>query len=471
MIQPNADSWTGVIETISSKGFGVGTITLTHSGKTLRRPIFIPFTAPGDQIDATVTYRRGKYSFGEIKNIINPSLHRAVPLCPHFTVCGGCDLQHITYDEQLRQKAQQVAYIFKKNNIILTEENVRILGAKKHRHYRRRSKIALEFKNKKIVAGFRKYRSHDIVPITTCFIVDESIVQLIIILNAATTPIEEDCTFEILSVTGENKKLAILVPLDTLSDTTKKWVRLFFEELYATHRSLLGNLFFSERGESRTSGMVQEHLTYAASGMKFSFLPETFIQANIATNEILIATLLELLASCKAKNVLDLYAGIGNLSLPIAKLAAQVVAVEGYETSVLLGRINATQNNVHNIIFLHKSTEHYLNDHKRKASSSEKDDSKTTMQEKHEGQNTVPSEHMIPDTIILDPPRTGCTEQVISDLLLLRAKNIIYASCNPETLVRDIHLMNKTYKVEKIICIDMFPDTHHVETLVLLTTQ
>jgi 23S rRNA (uracil1939-C5)-methyltransferase len=450
------NAWTGRIESISQEGLGIGTITAFEDGKRLRRPIFIPFSVPGDEIEAKITEQKRKYSFGEILRVIDPSPQRVATSCPHYTVCGGCNLQHIAYDEQLRQKGLQVDFLLTRKGIVLPHP-VKVLPSKQRHNYRARAKIAIQFTGSRPNAGFRKFHAHDIVPVKTCMIVAEEIVQLITLLNKSETRLGGKGTFthEIIVVVGEHRKLGILVPLDAIPPESRKTMKDYFEDIYSRNRRLIGNLFFEEDRKTKTSGQVQEHITYKAAGCTYSFLPETFIQSNVATDETLIMTVRDFLLrgiDPKDKTVLDLYAGLGNITLPLAKLAHHVVAVEGHESSVLLGRINAYQNGIENVTNIHRSTEKYL----------------------HEYQKVPPGkkeEYPKSDLIVLDPPRTGCTPEVIQSLLSIGIPRMVYVSCNPVTLAADLAQLTKQYDVTDITGIDMFPDISHVETVVQLTKR
>jgi 23S rRNA (uracil1939-C5)-methyltransferase len=452
MHMPLQIAWKGKIESISQEGLGIGTIQNFSEGKLFKRPIFVPFTVPGDEVEVDINDQKRKYSFGDVRTILTPSVHRVIPQCPHFTVCGGCNLQHISYEEQVRQKASQIQFLLTRKGIKLPYD-VTVLPAKQRHNYRKRAKIAIQFTGSRVLAGFRKFHAHDIVPVKICYIVAPEIVQLITLLNKMETTIGSTGNFtqEIIVVVGDSKKLGILVALDNTEPHLRKHVRNFFEDIYGRNRKLMGNLFFEENRVTKTSGQVQEHITYKAAGLTFSFLPETFIQSNVATNEALIETSLKFLGDMKDNVVLDLYAGLGNISLPIAKRAKSVIAVEGHEASVLLGRINAYQNGIENTLFIHRSTEKYLYEYVKIT------------------RNGGTSEEYPPaQKIIIDPPRTGCTPDVIKELLHSNIPSILYISCNPVTLSTDLNLLGEKYIVKEILGVDMFPDISHVETVVLL---
>jgi len=222
-------------------------------------------------------------------------------------------------------------------------------------------------------------------------------------------------------------------------------VEEFFTNLYAQNRKLIGNLFFQKDGKTKTAGQVQEHITYSLLGNTFMFLPETFIQANILTNESLVKRTMELLfdgIEPKKEVVLDLYAGIGNFSLPIAQQVKKVVAVEGQEAAVLAGEANVLRNKIENVTYMHASTGKFL----KKYLVGDRD---ATM-------------------AVLDPPRVGCSDAVIERLLQAKIPRLVYVSCNPVSLANDLQRLQKIYEVKRVVGVDMFPDVSHVETIVLL---
>ncbi len=445
--------WTGRIESLAPDGTGIGTVEeRAADGQRLRRPIFIPYTAPDDRVEALIRERKGKYLFGELSRIIDPSAHRIAPTCPHYQVCGGCDWQHLSYDEQLRQKARIIAHRIAKAGVQLPSE-VTVLPSKERHRYRQRARIAVRFANGGCVAGFRKRRSREIVPVGTCVIVDQAITDLIIALNkSADAPSAlEGKEIEILAVVGEKGKLGILARIDGFSPQEHPEIRAWLERMYARDRKLIGNALIADGRSVRALGQVQEHFTYSADGITYGFSPEMFIQSNIATDELLIDRAMAMLINgrdAKAMTVIDLYAGIGNLSLPAARRCARVIAVEGNETSVHAANANALRNAFTNVTVLHRSIERYLKEHER-----------------WKGQDP---QYPIPDAVLLDPPRTGLSDPVRAALLTMLPERIIYVSCDPTTLARDLQELTVAYGLNGIVGIDMFPDTSDVETVCVL---
>jgi len=450
--EKEGEVWRGIIESLSQDGLGVGSAVVVVDAKEVRRPIFIPYTVPGDEVEVTIIEQRGKYLFGAAQQLLKASPDRVAPPCPHFGICGGCNLEHLAYEAQLREKATMTAFLLKRKGINLPYPLITLPSKERH-NYRWRSRIAVRMAGGKVIAGFRKACSHEIVPITTCFVVAKEIVDLIATLNAARYDGEEE-ELEITVTIGESRKLGLLIPLDDAKD--KKALKLFFDSLFGERRKLVANLFFEEGGRVKTAGQVQEHLTYPVAGFHFSFLPKNFIQANVSTNETLIGTVVDYVTKADGGTgaAIDLYAGIGNLSLPLAKHFQAVVSVEGEKRSSQLGAINAARNRLGNVIFLNKSVERYLHEYVR-----------------YNRKGRGGKEYLVADVILLDPPRTGCTEAVVEGLLRSGAPRIVYVSCNPTTLARDLAGLAKRYFVAEITCIDMFPDISHVETVVLLARK
>lgn len=456
---PSDVKWKGRIESLAPDGKGIGsTQERLADGKIVRRPIFIPLTVPGDLIEARITDRKGKYRFGETLRVIEPSPHRVTPPCPHFGICGGCDLLHIAYTEQLREKASAITHQLTKMSVH-PPHPVIVLPSRERHNYRHRSRIAMRFENNACIAGFRRRASREIIPISTCFIVVPQILAFIISLRESKVPQAlEGAEFEILAVIGDKGKLGLLLRFDDIDPKIRPAVREWIEGVYATGRTLIGNVFIEEGKTIRSLGQVQEHLTYEADGITFAFLPETFIQANISTNKLLVERAMAMLmrgSDGKEMKVIDLYAGIGNLTLPIAKRVSSVLGVEGYEASVLAARANAIRNRITNATFLHRSTERYLKEyvaHLQKKNPQKKEDP------------AFPKA----DAIIVDPPRTGLSAPTRVLLPRTNVKRIVYVSCDPVTLARDLKELSSHYALVDIVGVDMFADISHVELVCLL---
>ena len=233
-------------------------------------------------------------------------------------------------------------------------------------------------------------------------------------------------------------------------------IRTYFDRLYGRNRHLLGNLFFEEEhGEYHTEGQVQEHLSYRLGELRIAFSPEVFIQANTGTNSVLVERAIDMILATSDETVpnaiIDLYCGIGNFSLPLALHAKQVVGVEGNARAIDFARVNAVTNNIVNARFFSMSVEEYLHQHTARVRSGKYDD-----------------DHPAATHIIIDPPRTGCTPPVLQGMLASGVPNIIYVSCDPPTLAADLIVLSEKYVVKDIVGVDMFPDTGHLETIVLL---
>jgi 23S rRNA (uracil1939-C5)-methyltransferase len=448
--QDSLEIWQGQILSVSTDGMGVGTLEVTEKRKTFKRPIFVPFTTPEDIVRCTVDMQHGKYLHGTLKQIITPSRFRAIPTCPHFTQCGGCNMQHIEYNAQLESKSQQINFLLQRKEITLPCK-IQTLNSISRVNYRARSKIAISF-DEKITAGYRKYHAHDIIAITHCDIVKPQILEFIKLLNSSEPQANRKrfaCELEVHVAIGVEEKLGVYVDLDQVEDSFKHPIRDFFERIYAAHRTLIGNLSYKMDSELKVGGQVQEHLSYNVQGIKFAFSPDIFIQANIATNELLVQKVIDFIkkdnkdsAGTNESNIIDLYSGIGNFSLPIAKHAKHVTGVEGNERSVEFARFNALQNDIQNVTFVNLPIEQYLHTLYTHAKSS--------------------------SHVVIDPPRTGCTPDVLYALLGCQIKSIIYISCDPTTLANDLHVLQEGYYIDDIVAVDMFPNISHVETIVLL---
>ena len=361
--------------------------------------------------------------------LLAPSPERAIPRCPHYGVCGGCNLLHVSYETQLCEKAKQLTFLLERKSVKLPREIV-VLPSKQRHSYRWRSRIALSFLDGKVTAGFRKFHSNEVVAVHSCLIVAPEIVSFIQLLNRQKAVDLGALTVECSVVVDLKQRLRLLVVLDDVAKAHRAAVRAFFEQL-PCQEAAIAAIFFEENGKRDPA--VIDYGMYVSAGFTFSYLPWTFIQGNIPTDEVLIETVLSFV---QGQRLLDLYCGIGNLALPVARRCATVLGVEGDPASVALADMNARNNKVENASFVCLPVERFFSETRERF-----------------------------DTILLDPPRTGCTPPVIEGLLSSGAQRIVYVSCNPVTLATDLAALCASYRLVDIVAIDLFPDINHVETV------
>jgi len=402
--------------------FGQG--VARHQGKT----VFIPGLLPTERAEVTLTEDKSKYARGKVKRRLNDSAERTAPRCPHFGVCGGCQQQHANVALQQRSKSTALARLIKHDvNAILSGEPW---------GYRRRARLSLNYqpKTQKLEMGFRKAAATDIVDVKQCPV-------LVPRLEALLPPLRE-CLSELQGVRSlghvelvlaDNGPLMVLRHTAPLSAKDREKLERF------SHSHELA-LFLAPQSEILEQ-VTGETPWYLSDGLRLTFSPRDFIQVNDGVNQQMVATAIEWLDVQPEDRVLDLFCGMGNFTLPLAKRAASVVGVEGVEALVAKGQENAERNALHNVTFFHENLEEDV-----------------TLQPW--------AEHGF-DKILLDPARAGAPG-VMQHIIKLAPKRVVYVSCNPATLARDSEaLLSAGYQIQRLAMLDMFPHTGHLESMVL----
>lgn len=366
---------------------------LTFGGDGLSRKdgliYFVPLSAPGDEVKVQVTESKKNFSRAEISEMIQESPYRQKPPCPVFGKCGGCQWQHVNYDEQIRQKQTIVLEVLRS---VIDEKTQVFELISSPENYRYRNRIQLKYDGKNL--GFYGRKSHDIVDINDCLITEEALAQEIPRLRSSL----------------KQKNSGALDKIEIFLDKNGK-IQTHFEE-----------------NESDSLA---------------------FSQVNRLQNEILVKTVLQWMKEVPTEKIYDLYAGSGNFTFPLLQTfpKASFIAVELSSKAVQQAKESLIRENLspHKLRYYLADVELFL---------------KRQVLEK----NSV---------VLLDPPRTGCSEKTIKYLASSHLQRIFYVSCNPSTLARDIQRMQleKNWKVRRIQAFDMFPQTSHVETLVELVVD
>lgn len=402
--------------------FGQG--VARHNGKAL----FVPGLLPGERGEVTLTEDKRQFARGAVKRRLNDSPDRETPPCPHFGVCGGCQQQHASVALQQRSKRSALARLMKRevDDVIAAEP----WG------YRRRARLSLNYqpKTQTLEMGFRKASASDIVNVVRCPVLAPRLEALIPSLRECLQGLEALRHLgHVELVLADNGPLMVLrhtAPL-TLADR---------EKLERFSHSQGVALFLAP--ESAILEQVSGELPwYTSDELRLAFSPRDFIQVNDKVNQQMVARALAWLDVQPNDRVLDLFCGMGNFTLPLAKRAASVVGVEGVAALVEKAKENARQNGLQNVTFFHENLEEDV----------------TKQPWAQHGFNKV----------LLDPARAGAAG-VMQHVLKLSPKKVVYVSCNPATLARDSEaLLNAGYTMSHLAMLDMFPHTGHLESMVL----
>jgi 23S rRNA (uracil1939-C5)-methyltransferase len=402
--------------------FGQG--VARHDGKAL----FIPGLLPDERAEITLTEEKRQYARGQVKRRLNDSSQRETPRCPHFGVCGGCQQQHASVALQERSKSNALARLLK--------HDVNEVIADKPWGYRRRARLSLNYQPKtaRLEMGFRKANSSDIVDVKQCPILVPQLEALL--------PEVRKCLSELQGVRHLGHVELVLAnsgPLMVLRHTAPLSAK-DREKLERFSHSHELDLYLAPQSEilEQLSG---ETPWYDSDGLRLTFSPRDFIQVNDGVNQQMVATALAWLDIQPEDRVLDLFCGMGNFTLPLAKRAHSVVGVEGVAALVEKGRDNAVNNGLQNVTFFHENLE--------------------------EDVTRQPWAAHGFDKILLDPARAGAPG-VMQHIIKLAPKRVVYVSCNPATLARDSEaLLAAGYQIQRLAMLDMFPHTGHLESMAL----
>ena len=399
-----------------------------------KKPLFIDGALPGEEVVTQLVEEKSKFARGKLIKILKPSSTRVEPFCPHYHECGGCDLQHLDYNQQLTHKQQTLRQLMRKFSGNDIELDAPLLGDSLA--YRRRARVSLfvDKKTRQLHFGFRKKQSKQIAQVTDCpVLAPELNVLLPEIYSALKAFNKPEQLGHVELVLGDNGPC---ITLRHLSALTASETQSLMELAKRRNASL-----YLMPATDQLNLVEGDMPFYQEVGVKIPFAPNNFIQVNQAVNQQMVKQAVEWLDPQKSDRVLDLFCGVGNFSLPIAKLAKHVVGVEGVAEMVEKATNNASLNQINNAQFYHANLE-----------------------QDFEGQVWAAERF---DKVLLDPARAGASG-IIDQVSELGAQRVVYVSCNPATLARDSQsLMEQGYKLTKLGMLDMFPHTSHLESMAL----
>lgn len=398
------------------------------------KPIFIEGALPGEQVLAQLTESKSKFARAKLIKIQKSSEQRIEPFCAHYHECGGCNMQHLSSDAQQEYKQQTLSQLMSKFAGQSIELDSPIIGDDKG--YRRRARVSIKLnkKTRQLEFGFRKKNSKEIVNVTHCPVLDA---ELDTLLKPLYQLLQQFSNQENLGhvelVKGDNTKVIVLRHLKALKPQDQQALESFAQQHQAT-------LYLMPESD-QLNRVVGESAHYLEAGATIPFEPNNFIQVNQKVNQAMVEQALSWLQLTKQDRVLDLFCGLGNFSLPIAKQVTSVTGVEGVDAMVEKATYNAKVNQIENASFY-----------------------QANLEEDVSGQLWAAKKF---DKILLDPARAGASG-IIEQISALGASRVVYVSCNPATLARDSQsLLSQGYKLQKLGMLDMFPHTSHLESMAL----
>jgi 23S rRNA (uracil1939-C5)-methyltransferase len=422
------------IETLSHEGRGV----VRLDGKT----VFVDHALPGETVRFRYLRRRSKRDEAEAVEILNPSPRRVAPFCNHFHACGGCSLQHLAPEYQIEHKL----------NVLL--EQLRHIGRVEPREvlppltgpvqgYRRKARLGTRyvFRKERVLVGFRERHSSFIADMDCCDVLHPAVGGLLPALKALLGGLSiRDRVPQIEAAVGEDGAVLVLRHLTPLTREDREKL-LAFETRY-------GVRLWQQPGGPETAAPLSSEggngdLSYGfdEEGITLFFHPLDFTQINFAVNRAMLQRIRELLQPGPGDAVLDLFCGLGNFTLPLARRVDRITGLEGDEALVRRARDNAERNGITNAEFRQTDLS--------------------------QGQPAEMADRGY-DKVLLDPPRTGARE-ILQSLDLAGVKRLVYISCNPATLARDAGILvyERGLRLAAAGVMDMFPHTSHVESVAL----
>lgn len=418
------------VDSLNSEGQGVA--------RRGREVYFVPGALAGEEVDVVLDGRRKKVWQTRLRKVIQPSDQRVEPGCPHYHKCGGCDLQHLSYAAQVAAKQARVERELHRQHIEVDHWQAAITADPWH--YRRKARLGVRCSKTdgQVYIGFRESSSSHITNIDRCqVLVDHAVLDWQAWRELLTTFDHPDRISQIEVIQADNALALVVRELKPLSGADRQRLVAFIERFDDPAVQLW--LKSSDAVTCLVPHQEAEGLFHRVQDLELSMGLDDFIQVNAAVNRAMVDQALSWLAPKQDDVVWDLFAGHGNFSMPLAKLSQQVVAVEVQDSMVDSLRRQAE-----------KLALPLLG---KKADLSQP-----------ECLAGLPQPH----AVLLDPPRAGAAE--VSDALVQRqVPRIVYVSCDVATLARDLaKLCGAGYRVVKAGIMDMFPQTHHVETMVLL---
>ncbi|MDN6698678.1 MAG: 23S rRNA (uracil(1939)-C(5))-methyltransferase RlmD, partial [Staphylococcus equorum] len=433
-------------------------IDLTHEGhgvvKLDRYPIFVPNALINETIEFKVIKVKKNFAIGKLIEIKKESEERVEPPCVYYHKCGGCQLQHMTYQAQLNMKKEQVVNLFHRKGDFKDTIIHDTIGMDNPWFYRNKSQVPVGKNNEnKVITGFYRQRSHDIIDMDECLIQDnmhqDVLNQLKLWFNELNISIynerkKQGLMRHVVIRTGHHSRELMVVFVTNgkkfkQSDVLTEKLVAAFPEIVSVKHNVNDTHSNVIMGETSYTLYGKDEIQDTLSDVTFKISDQSFYQINSIQTEKLYQRAIEYAELKGEETILDTYCGIGTIGLYMAPKAQHVYGVEIVPEAIADAKQNATLNQFENTTFVCGKAEEVI------------------LKWKAQG--------IKPDVVMVDPPRKGCDETFLETLLELNPRKIVYISCNPSTQQRDAQQLAQQYKLTQITPVDMFPHTTHVETV------
>lgn len=383
--------------------------------------VFVENSLPLEKVKIKIVKENKKIMEAVVIDYIEKSIDRIESPCPYYNECGGCDLLHLSYEQQLKYKENKIKEIMNRYADIDESLIKKIVASPKH--YNSRNKVTLKVKNK---VGYYKKKSYDIVEIEKCLIANEKINQTIEEIKKIAIPSSIN---ELVIRSINETDISLTIYLQNKSNIDN-FVNLLSKNIDSIKVTFQNNIT-KEIGKSNIIGRLEKY--------NYQMSQNAFFQVNTQQTINLYDKIKQYVRECNFPTTLDLYCGTGTIGIYVSEYASKVIGVEINSEAIENAKTNANNNNIKNIEFLAGDAKMILNRNNYDA-----------------------------DLVIVDPPRSGLDAEVINDIFKINPSDIIYVSCDPITLARDLKLFKVKYEIVEITPFDMFPNTYHVECVVRL---
>ena len=433
----------------------------SHQGEGIGRvdnfTVFVPEAILRERVRAKINEVKKNFARGQLEEVILPSPYRVKPLCPVYHLCGGCQLQHIVYEKQLEMKKRIVENVLDR----IGNQNIKALptiGMKNPWRYRNKGYFQVNQEKGRARLGFYKAGSYDFVPASGCVLFSLQINRLVSYLegqlslqkvttynsktgggNLRNVLIRESRSTGEIMIVFITKEYNLGFDQNVLNDLVRTFPQVIsiYQNITKSPKAvLLGKDFRLLKGKP--------DLEDAIGPFKFKISPQSFFQVNAAQAEILNEKVLEYANLSGEETVIDSYCGTATISIYVAKQVEKVYGIEVEKSAVRDAKINCESNGISNLKLFTGRAEEWL----------------------YKWRRSGEGVHLI----IADPPRRGCSSKALKGIIKIKPKKIIYVSCNPVTLARDLKYLTKDddYKLKKVLPIDVFPQTSHIECIASL---
>lgn len=437
------------IEALGYEGEGIGKID--------NFTVFVEGAIPGEMVNVRIVKVTKNYGYGKLLNIIKPSENRSIPVCGIYEKCGGCKLQHLNYESQLGFKFNRVKDCIEKIGKIKDCVIHPAIGMEQPYRYRNKVQLPVGKENDKVKIGFYAPRSHNIIDVEECHIQDEIGDKVIALTKEWMEKYKIEAYNEeqntgvvrhimVRKAFRTKEVMVVIVTNGNKLEFAQEYIKLITKNIPGI-KSIIQNVNTEKTnvvlGKKCKTLFGSDVITDYIGDFKFNISPLSFFQVNPIQTEILYTKALEYASLTGNETVFDAYCGTGTISLFLSQKAKKVYGVEIIPEAVENAIENAKANGVENAEFIVGESEEVIPDLINKGIKAE--------------------------VVVVDPPRKGCDKKLLDAIAKMEPQRIVYVSCDPATLARDLFILESLgYKTEEVQPVDMFPQTGHVETCVLL---